>query len=312
MPPPRAAHAPMLIGIDGVANAGPRSYVVDSGDTLLDVALEVGIDLADSYCLVAPDFRWEQPLVIGDILDIPPDGTICHEVVAGETSAEIALRYGVDPRSLFEELWNQLHAADGVDAPLTPGLHLRIPPVDPVSPGADEAAIADAGLMLPLLLNEKINSNPTLASAVGFPGAAKPAPRSSTVQAPVPENWPYGSGEFSWPLFGWLTQGFHPAHRAVDIAAPAGTVVTAADRGVVVRAGWNNQGYGLFVIIDHNIDYITLYAHLSEVLVEEGEVVAQGDLIGRVGSTGNSTGPHLHFEIRDFGRRTDPVPLFVR
>ena len=89
-------------------------------------------------------------------------------------------------------------------------------------------------------------------------------------------------------------------------------MVTAADRGVVIRAGWNSQGYGQFVIIDHNIDYITLYAHLSEVLVSQGDVVAQGQAIGRVGSTGNSTGPHLHFEIRDFGSRADPVPLLVK
>ncbi|MCB0158071.1 MAG: M23 family metallopeptidase, partial [Caldilineaceae bacterium] len=67
-----------------------------------------------------------------------------------------------------------------------------------------------------------------------------------------------------------------------------------------------------FVIVDHNIDYITLYAHLSEVLVNEGDVVAQGQPIGRVGSSGNSTGPHLHFEVRDFGQRVDPIQLLVR
>jgi hypothetical protein len=81
--------------------------------------------------------------------------------------------------------------------------------------------------------------------------------------------------------------------------------------GVVIRAGWNNQGYGNFVVIDHNIDYITLYAHLHQIYVEEGQVVAQGDLLGTVGSTGNSTGPHLHFEIRDFGRRTNPLELLT-
>jgi murein DD-endopeptidase MepM/ murein hydrolase activator NlpD len=81
---------------------------------------------------------------------------------------------------------------------------------------------------------------------------------------------------------------------------------------VVIRAGWNNQGYGQFVVIDHNIDYLTLYAHLSEILVKEGQVIAQGQAIGRVGSTGNSTGPHLHFEIRDFGRQTNPLELLGR
>ena len=86
----------------------------------------------------------------------------------------------------------------------------------------------------------------------------------------------------------------------------------AADRGVVVRAGWNNQGYGMFVVIDHNIDYVTLYSHLQDVYVDVGDVVAQGQVIGTVGSTGNSTGPHLHFELRDFGARINPLEALLR
>lgn len=129
---------------------------------------------------------------------------------------------------------------------------------------------------------------------------------------PVPKDWPYGSGNFMWPVYGWMSQGYRNDHRAIDIAAPSGSFVTAADRGVVLRSGWNDQGYGIFVVIDHNIDYITLYAHLTETFVKEGDVVAQGDIIGTIGSTGNSTGPHLHFEIRDFGRRANPLDLLMR
>ncbi|MEZ4634290.1 MAG: M23 family metallopeptidase [Caldilineaceae bacterium] len=81
---------------------------------------------------------------------------------------------------------------------------------------------------------------------------------------------------------------------------------------MVLRAGWSDAGYGQFIVIDHNIDYITLYAHLSDIYVVEGQVVAKGQLIGRVGSTGNSTGPHLHFEIRDFGARVDPLTILPR
>ena len=112
-------------------------------------------------------------------------------------------------------------------------------------------------------------------------------------------------------MYGWLSQGYRYDHRAIDIAAVQGTPVTAADRGVVVRAGWNDQGYGRFVVIDHQIDYVTLYAHLDRILVHEGEIVGQGQVIGTVGSTGNSTGPHLHFEIRDFGRLTNPLELLA-
>jgi murein DD-endopeptidase MepM/ murein hydrolase activator NlpD len=79
----------------------------------------------------------------------------------------------------------------------------------------------------------------------------------------------------------------------------------------VLRAGWNNQGYGYFVILDHQIDYLTLYAHLDRVLVSEGEVVGKGQVIGTVGTTGNSTGPHLHFEIRDFGRLINPLEILT-
>jgi len=124
---------------------------------------------------------------------------------------------------------------------------------------------------------------------------------------PAPNEWPYGSGEFIWPLQGWLTQDYHVRHRAVDIAAPIGTPIIAVDRGTVTRAGWNEQGYGLFVIVDHNIGYVTLYAHLSEIWVEAGDVVTQGQFLGAVGSTGNSTGPHLHLEVRDFGNRVNPL-----
>jgi len=156
------------------------------------------------------------------------------------------------------------------------------------------------------MLSQSIETTPFAGYAIGGPGDSATAARAATK---VPANWPYGSGHFFWPVYGWLTQTYRFDHRAVDIAATLGTPVTAADRGVVLRAGWNNQGYGLFVVIDHNIDYVTLYAHLSEILVKEGDVVAQGQVIGKVGSTGNSTGPHLHFEIRDFGRLTNPLEL---
>ena len=94
---------------------------------------------------------------------------------------------------------------------------------------------------------------------------------------------------------------------ALDMAAPLGTPIFAADTGVVVKAGWSDIGYGYRVIIDHGIDYVTLYAHMSRYLVQPGDIVQKGDLIGYVGSTGNSTGPHLHFEIRDYGYLIDPL-----
>jgi murein DD-endopeptidase MepM/ murein hydrolase activator NlpD len=215
---------------------------------------------------------------------VPETPFACHQVQSGETLVDIANTYGVTPEVIQAEAWNELHGE------LIAGRNLRIP----LSPGPE----ANWG-QLALVGEWTGNENQT---GVG------PSPRVEDASS-MPADWPYGSGEFAWPTYGWITQGYRIGHSAIDVAAYLGTPVTAADRGVVIRAGWSTVGYGQFVVIDHNIDYITLYAHLSEIYVEEGQVVAKGQLLGRVGSTGNSTGPHLHFEIRDFGKRVDPLTL---
>lgn len=303
----------------------PQTYVVKPGDTLWRVALEVGLDLALMPCMVAPDFSPAQPLVIGNTLTLLPPDQWCHQVTAGDTLATIAAQYRVTPVQIYELPWNQLQGMLFAAVVLVPGHYLRIPlSPAPASPETDAAAPpADSTSFLTWMLHQPVDTSPFTVLAVGGPFAEQMqkqqvqgtgngrALRPLEQPGAVPANWPYGSGVFTWPLSGWLTQGYRYDHRALDIAAPAGTLVTAADRGVVIRAGLNSQGYGLFVIIDHNIDYVTLYGHLSELLVKEGQVVAQGDVIGKVGSTGNSTGPHLHFEIRDFGRLTNPLEFLV-
>ena len=94
-------------------------------------------------------------------------------------------------------------------------------------------------------------------------------------------------------------------HEGVDYAAPTGTPVATVGDGVVESAGWQN-GYGNVVVVQHNASYTTVYGHLSRIQVKRGQSVSQGQLIGNVGSTGWSTGPHLHFEYRINGRYTDP------
>lgn len=260
-----------------------RSYTVRAEDTLFSVALEMGMDLADMNCLISPTFTWAHPLVIGDTLIVPELPFYCHTIQPGDTLPALAAQYGVDPESIRNERWNQLRSGD-----LISGHNVRIP--------------AQAGpLETPPhpMVNEWTVEN----TEVG------PLSRSVAEDPAIPADWPYGSGRFVWPTYGWLTQGYRLGHSALDIAAPAGTPVTAADRGVVIRAGWSSVGYGQFVVIDHKIDYLTLYAHLDTISVQEGQVVGKGQLIGTVGSTGNSTGPHLHFEIRDFGQRIDPLSL---
>jgi len=125
-----------------------------------------------------------------------------------------------------------------------------------------------------------------------------------------------GTGQLILPCLGEVTSGFgwrmHPVlgyerfHSGLDIGADYGTTIHAADRGTVIFAGWYG-GYGNAVIIDHGGNMTTLYAHSSELYVVEGQNVQRGQAIAAVGSTGLSTGPHLHFEVRQEGEPTDPM-----
>lgn len=124
-------------------------------------------------------------------------------------------------------------------------------------------------------------------------------------------------GMFSWPVtgtitspFGWRSNPFGGApefHQGLDIAAPSGTTVTAAAAGTVIMAQWYG-GYGNYILIDHGGGYSTGYGHLSAMYVSSGQSVTRGQAIGAVGSTGQSTGPHLHFEVRIAGKPVDPAP----
>jgi murein DD-endopeptidase MepM/ murein hydrolase activator NlpD len=119
-----------------------------------------------------------------------------------------------------------------------------------------------------------------------------------------------GSGRFIWPINGTVTSGFGPRwgsfHEGVDISAPTGTPIRAADGGTVRIAGYTG-GYGNYTCIDHGGGLSTCYGHQSSIAVSVGQSVAQAQVIGAVGSTGHSTGPHLHFEVRVNGQAVDPL-----
>lgn len=95
-------------------------------------------------------------------------------------------------------------------------------------------------------------------------------------------------------------------HPGIDVFAPHGVPIYAAMSGTVIFAGWNNGGYGNLVLVDHGGDTVTAYAHLSQVIAGVGQNVSQGQLVGLEGTTGHSTGPHLHFEVRIGGKATNP------
>jgi len=129
---------------------------------------------------------------------------------------------------------------------------------------------------------------------------------------PVPDR---GTGSLMWPVQGRITSRFgwrrgHDWHGGLDIAAPRGTPVRAADGGTVIRACWLGS-YGRCVFIDHGAgEVVTVYGHLNRIDVAPGDVVARGQQIGTIGSSGRSTGPHLHFEVRLEGRKVDPLEIF--
>ncbi|MDY6901649.1 MAG: peptidoglycan DD-metalloendopeptidase family protein [Cyanobacteriota bacterium] len=133
---------------------------------------------------------------------------------------------------------------------------------------------------------------------------------------PIDESKPPAKG-FVWPAKGVFTSGFGPRwgrmHKGIDIAAPTGTPIYAAADGVVVSAGWNRGGYGKLVDIRHPDGTLTRYAHNSKILVRKGQRVQQGQTISKMGSTGFSTGPHLHFEIRKGGKKAvNPVAFLPK
>ncbi len=132
----------------------------------------------------------------------------------------------------------------------------------------------------------------------------------------------YTGGQMAWPTpsSSYITSPFgyriHPIsgnrkfHTGIDIGASSGSSIVAANPGVVILAGWNG-GYGKCVVVDHGGGYTTLYAHASSLLVSKGQTVTRGETIARVGSTGNSTGPHLHFEVRINGEYQNPYPYIT-
>ena len=152
-----------------------------------------------------------------------------------------------------------------------------------------------SSLLLPLMLLLEQLQSQQVSSQLQTPSTASTSP--STAASPINEQNNY------YPVQGTLTQDFHPGHNGVDLAVVTGTPVHSAINGKVLYAGWNDQGYGNLVIVQ-NGDYKTYYAHLSEIPVTVGQTVTQGEVIGLSGSTGNSTGPHVHYEVRK-----DNVPI---
>lgn len=251
---------------------------------------------------------------------------INYTVRAGDTIEAIAQRFGLLPTTL---IWSNQAVEDSPDV-LKIGQELNILPIngiyytiedgDSLAEIAEKFKVKAEGIVASPLNTLAENPNLIIGSKLVIPNGVKPfkartveasssGTKSSaytTYSAPAPAYIP-ASGNFMWPTAAtYVSQGFHWGHRALDIAASVGVPVYASDSGCVSYAGWSNVGYGYMVMLNHGNGFQSLYGHLSQYYVDPGQCVNRGQVIGAMGSTGNSTGPHLHFEIRVNGVPDNP------
>ncbi len=255
------------------------TYTIQTGDTIFGIA--------DMFGLKPETILWGNYYTLldvpdnihpGVVLNIMPENGTYHKWSAGEGLNGVAHGYDVTPDVIVNWAGNHL---------------------DPATLGDYSHPNIEAGTMLFVPGGQRefvtwsapriSRDNPGVARILG-PGSC-----GTIVDGAV------GTGAFIWPANNHFLSGFDysPAtnHFGIDIAGALGNAIYAADNGVVVYAGWNDWGYGNVVVIDHDGGWQTLYAHMSALNVGCGQSVFQGDVIGYFGSTGNSSGPHLHFEM---------------
>ncbi|MHB1296646.1 MAG: peptidoglycan DD-metalloendopeptidase family protein [Anaerolineae bacterium] len=242
---------------------------------------------------------------------------LTYRVQPGDTVLGIAESFGLQGSSL---LWANEELEKSPDF-LKVGQELLILPVDgayhTVASGETVESIAtkykvDAATITGFATNALTEGQALqVGQRIIIPGGTKPyVPRAVVAvtqsSASAPEDAEVGSGNFAWPTSGTISQRYWAGHLAIDIAGSTGSAVVAADAGYVSSAQSSSYGYGNMLIIDHGNGYQTLYAHLSAFSVEVGQAISKGEVIGLRGSTGNSTGPHLHFEVIKSGVRRNP------
>ncbi|MDR0462939.1 MAG: M23 family metallopeptidase [Pseudomonadales bacterium] len=247
------------------------NHVVTEGETLASIAA--------MYNLYTTTIAWENDIAEnatvteGQVLRILPVDGIRHRVARGDTIFTVARRYGLD----------ESQAQMIVDYPFNDFLN-------------DETFALMTGQYL--MVPGGVRPRPAAAAAPVATFSVVRTPDAGTVSS---------TGQFIWPASGGISQGFSVFHRAIDISNRSGGPILAADSGVVTHAGWDSSGYGNRVIVDHGNGYVTLYAHLSTIAVSPGQSVNQGNVLGQMGSTGRSTGIHLHFEIRTSAGLMNPM-----
>ncbi len=247
-------------------------YTVTKGDTLASIAKLFGVSV--NTIVWANDIKKDQ-IYEGETLIILPITGVLHTVTKGETLATLAKTYNSNAHDIAQ--YNNLADTQS----LTIGGSIIIPDGE---------------------LNVSLGSGaPTTSNAKGMQFVLRLAAENKRTAPLHGTGGPDLPNYFIWPVDGGqITQSLH-GFDAVDIGAPRGTSIYAAADGTVLIArdngGWNG-GYGNYIVIQHPNGVQTLYAHASKVLVSAGDTVSQGEVIAKVGATGEATGPHLHFEVR--------------
>lgn len=266
-------------------------YTVEQGDTVFGIAEKYNLNpstiLWGNYNTLADDPHALKP---GQILNILPVNGTYYEWNSGDGLNGVASYFGVKVDDIVNWPGNHLDATtlgDPANPNIKAGTWLMIP-------GGHREFITWTGL--------RITRTDTAAARVYGPGYCGTIPAGAGY---------VGTGSFIWPTVGHYISGyvFSPEtnHYGIDIGGAVGQPLFATDNGVIVYAGWNNHGYGNMVVIDHE-HWQSLYAHLESLNVVCGQNVSQGDVIGWMGVTGNTTGPHLHFELySDTYGRVDPL-----
>ena len=259
------------------ANYNITDYTVVQNDALFSIAKQFNIK-PETVLWANYDLLQDSPdsLRIGQVLEIPPVDGVYYKVEAGDTLQSIADKFSATVDDIVNWPGNNI---DLTDPKAEPGTYVMVP-------GGHREFVQ---WLIPTV-------------ARGRSGTANLG-GSTCGEGPV------GSTAFIWPSANHFISGndYWSGHLGIDIAAGLGAPVWAADAGVVTIAqgGWNG-GYGNVVMIDHGNGWITVYGHLSQINVVPCQGVAQGQIIGLAGSTGNSTGPHLHFETRLNGGFINP------